>query len=96
MGLYVVKHKHSSETCPARSKEMGEMLLMHLSDENAGRNGLKINAEAVVDGAHTLYLIVEADDEIKVKKFMEPFTMAGSVEVMPASVCEVVVERGAC
>ena len=75
---------------------MGEMLLMHLSDENAGRNGLKINAEAVVDGAHTLYLIIEADDENKVKKFMEPFTMAGSVEVMPASVCEVVVERGAC
>ena len=96
MGLYVVKHKHSSETCPARSKEMGEMLLMHLSDENAGRNGLKINAEAVVDGAHTLYLIIEADDENKVKKFMEPFTMAGSVEVMPASVCEVVVERGVC
>lgn len=96
MALYVVKHKHTSDTCPARSKEMGEMLLTHLSDENAGRNGLKINAEAVVDGAHTLYLIVEADDENKVKKFMEPFTMAGSVEVMPASVCELVVERGAC
>ncbi|MCL5266819.1 MAG: sulfite oxidase [Bacteroidetes bacterium] len=96
MALYVVKHEHSNETCPARNKEMGGMLLTHLSAENAGRNGLKINAEAVIDGAHTLYLIVEAEDEKNVKKFMEPFAMAGSVEVMPASVCEVVVERGSC
>lgn len=96
MSLFVVKHKHGSETCPARSKEMGGMLLTHLSDENAGKYGLKINAEAVIDGAHTLYLIVESSDEQNIKKFMEPFEQAGSVEVMPASLCEVVVERGAC
>ncbi len=96
MALYVVKHQHSSETCPARNREMGEMLLAHLSEENAEQNGLKINAEAVIDGAHMLYLIVESQDEQIVKKFMEPFAMAGSVDVMPASLCEVVVERGAC
>lgn len=96
MSLFVVQHKHSDATCPASNPEMGEMLLTHLSVENAGRYGLKINAEAVVNGAHTLYLIVEADDEQKVKKFMEPFAKAGSVEVLPASVCEVVVNRGSC
>ncbi len=96
MALFVVQHKHSSETCPARSKEMGGMLLTHLSEENAQKYGLKINAEAVVDGAHALYLIVEADDDDKVRKFMEPFAQAGSVDIMPASMCEVVVERGAC
>ena len=96
MALFVVQHKHSSETCPARSGEMGGMLLDHLSSANAEKYGLRINAEAVVDGAHTLYLIVEAPDESAVKKFMEPFKRAGSVDVMRASACEVVVERGAC
>lgn len=70
--------------------------MTHLSEENAGKFGMKINAEAVVDGAHTLYLIVEADDVNKVKQFMEPFAKAGSVDVMPASMCEVVVDRGSC
>ena len=96
MSLYVVQHKHTDATCPARNMEMGPMLLTHLSEENAGRFGVTIKSEAVVDGAHTLYLIVEAADKQKVEKFMEPFTRAGSFEVMPASVCEVVVERGSC
>lgn len=96
MSLFVVQHKHPSETCPARSREMGGMLLDHLSSANAEKYGLQINAEAVVDGAHTLYLIVEAPDESVVRKFMEPFAKAGSVDVLRASQCEVVVERGAC
>jgi hypothetical protein len=72
------------------------MLLTHLSGESAGEYGVRINSEAVVDGAHTLYLIVEAADRGQVEKFMEPFTRVGSVEILPASVCEVVVERGSC
>lgn len=96
MSLYVVQHKHTGETCPAKSKEMGGMLLTHLSEENAEKYGVKINAEAVIDGAHTLYLIVESENERNVREFMGPFAQAGSVEVMPASVCEAVVERGAC
>lgn len=96
MSLFVIQHKHSDETCPARNPEMGGMLLTHLSDDNAGKYGIKINAEAVVDGAHTLYLVVEAQDEKKVKEFMQPFAQAGSVDVMPASACEVVIGRGSC
>ena len=96
MALFVVQHKHSDQTCPARSKEMGGMLLAHLSPVNAESHGLKIKSEGVIDGKHTLYLIVEASDEQQVKNFMEPFARAGSVEVMSASPCEVVVERGAC
>ncbi len=72
------------------------MLLMHLSEKNAQSYGLKIKGEGVINGKHTLYLIVEAANEQQVKKFMEPFTKAGSVEIMSASPCEVVVERGAC
>jgi hypothetical protein len=96
MELFVVHHKHSIETCPASNKEMGKMLLAHLSDANAEAHGLKINGEAVIDGAHTLYLIVEGESADAVKKFMEPFALAGSVEVMKASPCETVVVRGAC
>ena len=96
MSLYVVQHKHTDSTCPARNREMGPMLLTYLSGESAGEYGVKINSEAVVDGAHTLYLIVEAADKGQVEKFMEPFTRVGSVEILPASVCEVVVERGSC
>lgn len=96
MSLYVVQHKHTDSTCPARNREMGPMLLTHLSGESAGEYGVRINSEAVVDGAHTLYLIVEAADRGQVEKFMEPFTRVGSVEILPASVCEVVVERGSC
>jgi hypothetical protein len=96
MPLFVIQHRHSDETCPARNKEMGKMLLQHLSEENANNYGLKIKGEGVIDGKHTLYLIVEATNEQQVRKFMDPFTKAGSVDVMPASLCEVVVERGAC
>jgi hypothetical protein len=96
MALFVVQHKHSENNCPAQDPEKSGMLLTHLSPQNADNYGVKINAEAVIDGKHTLYLIVEAENEEKVEGFMEPFSMAGSVEIMPASLCEVVIDRGTC
>jgi len=96
MGLFVVQHRHLEEKCPARDSQMAPMLLSHLSSENARKHGLAIKAEAVIDGAHTLYLIVEAAGKQDVERFMEPFAIAGSVEVLPASHCEIVVKRGFC
>jgi hypothetical protein len=96
MALFVVRHQHPAEQCPARDPQMGNMLLNHLSEENASRHGLKIHGEAVIDGQHTLYLILEADDRSKVEGFMQPFTMAGTVEVWPASPCVEVVRRRGC
>jgi hypothetical protein len=96
MALFVVRHQHPAEQCPARDPQMGNMLLNHLSEENASRHGLKIHGEAVIDGQHTLYLILEADDRSKVEGFMQPFTMAGAVEVWPASPCVEVVRRRGC
>ena len=75
---------------------MAPMLLSQLSRENASRFGITIRSEAVIDGAHTLYLTVEAVDRESVERFMSPFSQVGSVEVLPASHCEVVVARGAC
>jgi hypothetical protein len=96
MALFVARHEHPADRCPAADPRMGAMLLTHLSADNAAANGVSIQAEAVVDGAHTLYLIVEADGKERVERFLAPFAQAGSVEVLPASPCEAVVARGGC
>lgn len=96
MALFVVRHQHPAESCPAGHPQMGPMLLQHLSAGNAGKLGIKIHGEAVVDGKHTLYLILEAADAKNVKQFMAPFAQAGTVETLPSSLCEAVVARGWC
>lgn len=96
MALFVVQHKHNEETCPAQDPQMGQMLLQHLSPENAATFGVKIHGDAVVDGGHALYAIVEASGQPQVDAFFAPFAQAGKVNVMPASSCEVVVERRGC
>jgi hypothetical protein len=96
MSLFVVHHKHSAETCPAGHPEMGPMLVQHVSPQNAGKFGVNVRGDAVINGQHTFYLILEADDEGKVKEFMSPFYQAGSVDIWPASSCEQVVERARC
>jgi hypothetical protein len=95
MALFVVKHQHSADTCPAGHPEMGPMLAQHVTNQNAQQFGLSLHGEAVVDGAHTLFLIVDGDRE-QIDRFMAPFTQVGSVEVMPSSRCEQVVARARC
>ena len=96
MSLYFVRHQHSAETCPARDPNMGAMLLSHLSPRNAGKYGVNIFGDAVLDGQHTLVLIVDAPGKEQIENFMQPFKMAGSVEITSASTCESVVERAGC
>jgi DMSO/TMAO reductase YedYZ molybdopterin-dependent catalytic subunit len=55
-----------------------------------------MQAEAVVRGEHTVYMIVEADHETLVRNYMAPFAMAGSLDIYPASTCAGVVSRGGC
>ena len=96
MSLYFVRHQHSPETCPAKDPQMGEMLLQHLTKSNARRFGVDLIGDAVLDGQHTLVLIAESEDPQYLKEYMQPFAMAGSVEIVPASTCEAVVERRGC
>ena len=96
MALFIVRHVHASEQCPAQDPDRGAMLLNHLSRPNVAQFGVKIQAEAVVSGEHTMYLIVEAGDERQVRAFLTPFAVAGSVEVYPASTCSGVVAAGSC
>ena len=72
------------------------MPLWHLGADNAAIYGITIHGEAVIDDAHTLYLILDAPDEQRVEQVMAPFAQAGSVEVLPASSCEAVVTRAGC
>lgn len=96
MSLFVVEHRHDAANCPAQDPQMGQMLLRHLSAENAKSQGIAIQGEAVVDKAHQLVLILDAPDRQTVNRFMQPFSQAGSVEILPASACETVVGRGSC
>ena len=96
MPLFVAHHQHTAETCPAKDPALGAMLLAHLGAANAEQHGVVIHGEAVLDGQHTLYLIAEADDRANLETFLQPFAMAGSVEIWPASHCAAIVERGGC
>ena len=96
MPLFVVRHQHSPETCPARDPAVGAMLLNHLSRPTAAKHGVVIQGEAVVRGAHSLFFIAEAADERGLQEFLSPFRAAGEVEVLAASTCAGVVASGGC
>ena len=96
MSLYFVRHQHDAETCPAKDPQMGQMLVQHVSKANARKFGVDLIGDAVLDAQHTFVLILEAEDKAYIEQFMQPFAMAGSVEIVPASSCETVVERQGC
>jgi DMSO/TMAO reductase YedYZ molybdopterin-dependent catalytic subunit len=96
MALFVVRHDHAPDRCPAQDPFIGAMLLNHLSRPNVRRHGLQIVGEAVVKGEHTVYFIVEAPEERQLGEFLKPFQQAGRVSVYPASTCAGVVASGGC
>ena len=96
MSLFIVRHQHDAERCPARDPFAGSSLLNHLSRGNARQQGVHIQGEAVVDGEHSLFLIVEAPDQSRVHSFFEPLGAAGRLNVHPASTCARVVASGGC
>jgi len=96
MPLFVVRHSHTGDTCPAQDPYKGAMLLSHLSRPNGRRHGVEIMGEAVVQGEHTMFLIAEATDEGRLREFLQPFQLAGTLDVYPASTCARVVASGGC
>ena len=96
MSVFVAEHTHSGATCPAGNPEMAKGLLAIVSPDNARRRGITIRGEAVLNGQHHLYLIVEASDEKAVRDYFAPFGQFGSLTVSSASPCEDVVRRGVC
>src|SRR4051794_14173611 len=96
MALFIVRHQHAADGCPAQDPFMGARLLNHLSQPNVRKFGVQIHGEAVVQGEHTMFLIVEAVDEVGLRAFMQPFETAGSLDIYPASTCVRVVASGGC
>jgi len=96
MAVYLAEHTHPAERCPAKNPPMAQGLLGIVSPDNARRNGITIHGEAVANGKHHLYLIVEGPSEEAVLAYFAPFRGAGSLTVSAASSCEEVVHRGAC
>jgi len=96
MALFIVRHQHDPDHCPATDPYMGATLLNYLSRPNVRQHGIAIQGEAVIKGEHTLYMIVDADDAERVRAFMQPFANAGTVDVYPASTCARVVASGGC
>src|SRR6267143_6210757 len=96
MALFIIRHQHEPERCPATDPYLGAKLLNYLSRPNVRKHGVNIQGEAVVRGEHTLYMIVESSDEAKVREFMQPFSVVGSLDVYPAATCARVVASGGC
>jgi hypothetical protein len=96
MTLFVAIHQHAPQHCPAGDPAMGPALLSHLSPATAGQYGVTLQAEAVANDKHTLYLVAEAGEEAQLRRYLAPFAQAGTVEVLPASPCEAVVSRRGC
>src|SRR5262245_16164627 len=96
MPLFIVRHQHPADRCPARDASMGASLLNHLSRPNVRKFGLRIQGEAIVANEHTMFLIVEADEEERLREFMQPFQAAGSLDIYAASTCVRAVARGGC
>src|SRR4030095_13999878 len=94
MALFVLRHQHAAEHCPAHDPYAGAWLLNYLSRPNVRQYGIEIQGEAVVQGEHTLYFIVEAGDEERPRECLEHFQMPGSLDIYPASTCTRVVASG--
>ena len=95
MPLFVAQHRHPAEACLAAG-EAGALLLAQVSAATAAQYGLAIQAEAVLDEAHELLLIVEAAERAQVERYLAVLARFGSVQVWPASSAEEAVARGGC
>ena len=97
MALYVLRHEHAPEACPGADPQYGPMLLAHVDRGEARRRyGVDIQAEAVIRGAHTLFMIVDSADPAGLEAFLTPFRQFGPTEALASSACDAVVAAGGC
>ena len=66
MALFIVRHQHQAERCLAKDPYAGATLLNYLSRPSVRQLGVDIQGEAVAQGEHILYMIVESNDEDRV------------------------------
>ena len=96
MGLYFVEHSHTAEACPTQNRDMMLMLGKHVTQETADGFGIRIHADIVHPGEHRMNMVLEAPDEAKVREYVKPFGMVGTVAVKEVTTCEQVVATATC
>jgi hypothetical protein len=95
IALFVARHRHAPEDCPARPGR-GELLLSRVSAAVAARHGVTIEAEAFIGAPHVLLLVVEAASLAAVKQFLAFLPDSGDLMILPAFTAEEAVEHGGC
>lgn len=95
MPLFVAHHRHSPENCPTTAAT-GSHLLSRISAAAAASHGVRIEAEALLDGEHRLLLVVDAANREAVEDFLGFLLPYGELQVLPASTAEQAVQRGVC
>ncbi|MCX6020669.1 MAG: sulfite oxidase [Chloroflexi bacterium] len=93
MSRFLVEHRHRNETCPSGNAEMVQQLAGHLHPENAARFGVQVLSDCVIEGEHTLIMVLEAESPDKITTFVTPFLMVGSVNIRPVITCDIVAAR---
>jgi len=96
MPLYFVEHKHTTETCPTKDRDMMLMLGDHVTQKNADTFGVKIHTDVVHPGEHRMMMVLEAATQEPIDKFLQPFAMVGTVDVKEVTTCEQVVATASC
>ena len=95
MPLFVARHRHLPGDCPV-SPGRGALLLSRISAEVAACYGVTIQAEALLEGEHTLLLVVQAASPRAVRRFLAFLPGPDDLQVETASSAEEAVERGGC
>ena len=94
MGLFIVEHAHTDETCPANGMEgvkmMGDLVL---GKQHAERTGTKLLDDYHVRGQHRLLLLVEAGSRQNVEDYARPFQIVGNTQVLELDRCATVMQQ---
>lgn len=82
--LFHITHLHNWQTCPAHNSEkakstFGKML------SNADASGVKLHSAFIDPPAHTIFMIVEANDAKQLELFLDPVFELGSADIRPVS-----------
>jgi hypothetical protein len=88
MGLFLIEHTHTPETCPTRNPEMVRQLRAHVTPENSRGMGVAILGDWVSEPEHTVVFIVESDSQENVANFARPFQQMGQTQIRQGLTCE--------
>ena len=81
--LYLVKHVHTPERCPAVNDEVAGTFGKMMQEEHREAVGVTVvGCWADVPG-HTVYFIIDAESPFKVQKFLVPALGVGTAERTP-------------